>query len=202
VSDAIFSQQVLVNLGAGTSGQGRIPPVFHSWRHVRVDIDPDTRPDVVADLTDLSPIPDHTADVVWASHCVEHLFRHQVETAFREIRRILKPEGMAFIFVPDLQAVAKVIAEDRLQEVIYDSAAGPITAHDVVFGFGKDVEHGRVHMAHRTGFTPSLLVQSLTEAGFSDFIVRRRTYELVAFVRKTPWASDAARQEQLGRFGI
>lgn len=202
MSDHIFSDRVLVNLGAGASGQGRIPPAMAEWRQIRVDIDPEMRPDVIADLTDLSAIADGVADVVWASHCVEHLFRHQVETALREIRRILKPEGVAFIFVPDLQAVAKVIAEDRLQDVLYESAAGPISAHDVVFGFGREVARGRVHMAHRTGFTPGVLVQSLKDAGYSDFVVRRGEFELIAFARKTPWPSDAARQQQLASFGL
>lgn len=202
MTDSIFRQKVFVNVGSGVTGEGRLPPMFEGWRQLRVDIDPETHPDVVADLTDLSRIEDACADAVWASHCVEHLYRHEVGAALGEIRRILRPDGLACILTPDLQTVASVIAEDRLHEVLYQSPAGPITPHDVVFGFGHDVARGRIHMAHRCGFTPAVMVQSLSEAGFDTFVIRRRPYELFAVARRTPWTSDEERMAQLAALGL
>ena len=43
-----------------------------------------------ADLTDLSPIADDSADAVWAAHCVEHLYEHEVPIALAEFRRVLR----------------------------------------------------------------------------------------------------------------
>ena len=59
-------------------------------------MDASVEPDIIADLTDLSAIPDGSADAVWASHCLEHLYEHQVTVALAEFRRVLGAEG----FVP------------------------------------------------------------------------------------------------------
>ena len=34
-------QPIILNAGCGQSGPERLPPMFGSWRHMRVDIDPD-----------------------------------------------------------------------------------------------------------------------------------------------------------------
>ena len=194
---------LLINLGAGPAGAARMPSYFEGWRELRVDVDPEARPDIVADLTDLSQIAPDSGDVVWASHCIEHLFQHEVGPALREIRRILSPNGFACVRVPDLQTVAAYIAQDRLHEVIYTSNAGPITAHDVIFGFGADVAQGRHTMAHRTGFTPTVLVNALREGGFETFLIRRTdALELVALITKTAFASDAEPARLLDALGL
>ena len=45
------------------------------------------------------PLPDATFDVVIASQVLEHVIRRR--RFLREIARVLKPDGRAFIFVPD-----------------------------------------------------------------------------------------------------
>ena len=45
------------------------------------------------------PLPDSDLDVVIASAVLEHVIRRR--TFIKEIRRVLKPGGRAFIFVPD-----------------------------------------------------------------------------------------------------
>lgn len=45
------------------------------------------------------PLPDATFDVVIASQVLEHIIRRR--TLLKEMRRVLKPGGRAFIFVPD-----------------------------------------------------------------------------------------------------
>jgi hypothetical protein len=180
-----------------------LPSFFAGWRQVRVDLDPQTRPDILASITDLSAIGSETVDAVWASHCVEHLYHHQTGTALGEMRRILAPHGFVCIRVPDLQTVAGFIAADRMHEVIYQSPAGPITAHDVVFGYGADVSAGRLAMAHHTGFTPTLLVQSLKSAGFDSFLIRRSAaLELVAVARRGAWSSDNEPASLLNALGF
>ena len=185
-----MNRKILINLGSG-HGASRLPALFADWRDLRIDIDPTTEPDLVASLTDLGAIEPDTADAVWVSHALEHLYRHEVAPALAEMRRIVKLDGIVCIRVPDLQTVAGYIAADRMHERLYDSSAGPVTAHDVVFGYGPEVERGRTAMAHRTGFTPTLLVQSLEQAGFASFVVRRQpNLELVALARKGAWADD------------
>ena len=194
--------KILVNLGSG-GGTARLPAFFEHWRNVRVDVDPATEPDLVADLVDLGAIPADTADAVWVCHSLEHLYRHQVVGALSEMRRIVKPSGFVCVRVPDLQTVAGHIADDRLHEVLYTSEAGPVTAHDVLFGFGPDVARGRTAMAHRTGFTPTVLVRSLKQAGFASLFVRRQpNLELVALARDAEWSGDGEPAHLLGSLGL
>jgi hypothetical protein len=182
--------RVFANLGCGPRGSELKPSIFYDWHELRVDIDPAVAPDVVADLTDLAAIPDASVQGVWCSHCIEHLYRHQVPQALAEIRRILSVEGVACIIVPDLQTVANAIVADKLLDTLYDAPAGPITAHDVLFGYERDISRGRLAMAHHCGFTPSALVATLKDAGFDEFVVvRRSNLELAAVAHNSKWTS-------------
>ena len=69
--------------------------------------------------------------------------------------------------------MAKLIAEDKLEEPAYVSASGPITPLDMVFGFGRQIALGHIFMSHRTGFTPRTLGRHLLRAGFDPVRVRR-----------------------------
>ena len=122
---------VVVDAGCGAVGNRNLPPLFDSWRHLRVDIDPSVQPDIVASIADLSAIPDGSVDAIYTSHCLEHLYAHDVPRAIAEFYRVLNTDGFACIIVPDLQSIADYIATDRLHETIYQSPAGPITAHDI-----------------------------------------------------------------------
>src|SRR5579862_5439816 len=168
---------LLVNAGCGPLG-GWLPAMFQGWQQLRVDIDPAVSPDVVASITDLSQIPSGAADAFWSAHCVEHLYAHSIGEALSEFYRILADGGFGCIIVPDLQAIARYIAEDKAHEVIYTSPAGPITAHDMVYGLGSALALGRATMAHRSGFTPSLMIQRLRALQFGEVILRRRTNAL------------------------
>jgi hypothetical protein len=194
---------ILVNLGSGESGSGRVPAFFRTWREIRVDVDPSRRPDIVASMTDLRAIGPGSVHAVWASHCIEHLYLHEAPLCFGEIRRILSNRGFFCLRVPDLQTVARYIAEDRLHEVLYQSSAGPVTAHDVVFGFGREISQGRLAMAHHSGYTPTLLSQTLAAGGFRSYFVRRtNALELVAVARKGNWSDDREAVELLDALGL
>ena len=188
-------ERVLINVGCGLRNASTLPGYFDDWRQLRVDIDAAVQPDILADLTDLSPIPDGSADAVWAAHCVEHLYEHQVKIALAEFRRVLREDGFVCVIVPDLQIVAQYVAADRLHETLYDSPAGPVTPHDIVFGFGAAIAGGRTSMAHRCGFTPTMLQRCFSELPYGEVLLRRRSaeFELVAVARATPAKDDAER---------
>jgi hypothetical protein len=146
---------------------------------------------------DLSAIPDGSIDAIWSTHCMEHLFSHEVPLALAEFRRVLADTGFACIIVPDLQAIAEWISGDRLHEAIYESAAGPVTAHDMIWGFGPAIAHGDLAMAHRCGFTPTLFLERLNAAGFPEIVLRRRSnLELGALVL-AQMSSSSERRENL-----
>ncbi len=190
--------RLLVNLGAGEKGAAWLPAMFADWREVRVDVDAVVAPDILADMTDLSVIGSGTVDAVWSSHGIEHLYLYQVSKAIAEIYRILADDGFFCVIVPDLQTIAEYIANDRLHEVVYQSPAGPVIAHDMLFGFGPYLAQGRSSMAHKCGFTPTLLLQKLQESPFAEIVLRRRAnQELAAVACKRAPAGDAERQALL-----
>jgi SAM-dependent methyltransferase len=79
-----------LNLGCGK---------FPKKGYVNVDINPDFRPDIVADLNKYPyPFKKNSLDEVCMDHCLEHLgdpFR-----VLAEIHRILKPNGILIVRVP------------------------------------------------------------------------------------------------------
>lgn len=194
-NDDALRVRVVANVGCGPVNSRSLPSAFHGWRQLRVDLDESVQPDVVADLTDLSPIPDGSVDALWASHCLEHLYIHQVPSALREFLRVLRPDGFACIIVPDLQTIAQYVASDKLHEPLYQSAAGPITPHDVLFGHGAAIAAGRTPMAHRCGFTPSMMLQNFQQVPFGEVLLRRlpASLELMAVARRSPSSSEAER---------
>lgn len=196
--------RVLINVGCGRKDASTLPAYFDDWRETRVDIDDSAQPDIVADITDLSPIADRSADAVWAAHCIEHLYHHQVARALSEFRRILRDDGFLCVIVPDFQAVAQYAVADRLHEPLYQSAAGPITAHDIIFGFGAAIASGQITMAHRCGFTPSALQRCFQGLSFGEVLLRRRstTYELVAIARTLPARDDSERSALMTALGL
>jgi SAM-dependent methyltransferase len=196
-------RRILINAGCGPRGVGWLPPLFDDWRQLRVDADPQTEPDILTSVTDLSAIASACADAVWSSHCIEHLFAHEVPPAIAEFRRVLRHDGFVCVIVPDLQAIARWIADDRLQETIYQSAAGPITAHDMLWGFGPAIEHGYRTMAHHCGFTPTVLLQRLSGVGFAEVVLRRRpTLELAGVALCQPSSSPEEREALMSRLAL
>jgi len=188
-------ERLVVNVGCGPRNGSRLPRHFEGWRQLRVDNEPSVQPDILADLTDLSAIADASADAVWAAHCVEHLYEHQVKTALGEFRRVLREDGFVCIIVPDLQTVAEYVAADRLHETLYQSPAGPVTPHDILYGFGAAIASGQTLMAHRCGFTPGMLQRCFQQLPFGEVLLRRRSaeFELVAVARAIPAKDDAER---------
>jgi SAM-dependent methyltransferase len=197
-------ERVVVNVGCGPRNATGLPGYFDSWRQLRVDIDASVEPDILADLTDLSPIPDASADAVWAAHCVEHLYEHQVPIALAEFRRILRNDGFACVIVPDLQAVANYVAADRLHEPLYQSPAGPVTPHDIFFGFGAAIAQGRTSMAHRCGFTPGMIQRCFQQQPFGELLIRRRNseFELAVIARAKPAKNEAERAALMVALGL
>lgn len=153
-----------------------------------MDINQAAAPDLIASITDMSVLSDGAVDAIWSSHMLEHLYRHEVATALRECWRVLAPGGVFVAIVPDFQQVCSLAAADQLDEVLYTAPAGPVTAHDIIFGFGKAVAEGNTFMAHRTGFTPTVLGRDMQDAGFDPVLLKRQpVLELLVMARR-PYA--------------
>jgi predicted SAM-dependent methyltransferase len=53
------------------------------------------------------PFDDHSVDVVYHSHLLEHLDRDVAERFMHEVRRVLRGDGIQRIVVPDLEAICR-----------------------------------------------------------------------------------------------
>ena len=173
--EAPAGAKVVLHVGCGPPDHNSLHEDFRSpeWHEVRLDVDPGVRPDIVASIADMSPVPDASVDAIYSHHNIEHVFAHEVPQVLAEFLRVLKPGGEALIGTPDLEAVGKALAAGRLEEVYYRAEVGDISALDVLYGLRRDIEQGREYMAHRTGFTGRTLGRKLSQAGFAQVQVAR-----------------------------
>jgi SAM-dependent methyltransferase len=101
-------------------------------------------PFVQADAVRL-PFPSGIFDAVILNHCVEHFV--QLKPALQEIGRVIKPDGAAFVAVPDASTLS-----DRLYRKVFRSRGG----HVNLFDSSQDLESmlswyfGLPHVATRT----------------------------------------------------
>jgi SAM-dependent methyltransferase len=167
--------KTVLHVGCGAYARSNLHTEFldRSWQEVRLDIDPDVAPDIVATMTDMRPVLDESHDAIYSAHNLEHLYPHEVPLALREFRRVLKPDGFALIVLPDLQAVAQLVAAGQLVEPAYISPMGPVAPLDILYGFRPSLAQGNTFMAHHTGFIGRSISVALLEAGFAATLVQR-----------------------------
>jgi SAM-dependent methyltransferase len=180
----------VLHVGCGAQEREQLPAAFQDtpWREIRLDIDPAVRPDFIANMTDMHAVSDGLVDVVYAAQTIEQLYPHELALALLEAYRVLKPDGFILITVPDLQEVARHIAEDRLEEPLYMSPAGPIAALDILYGHRPSLANNKAFVAPRTGFTGGTLTSALIKAGFAAVLVQRElpAFRLTAIAFRNP----------------
>ena len=176
--------KLFLHVGCGPALKKNTTKEFarNDWEELRFDIDPNVSPDYVGTMTDMSALSDEFVDAIYSSHNIEHLYPHEVTTALTEFRRVLKKNGYLVITCPDIQEVAKLVAEDKLLEPAYTSPAGPISPLDILYGFRPAIAKGNTYMAHRCGFTEKVLRGTLAACGFKSVATMRRpaAYDLWA----------------------
>jgi SAM-dependent methyltransferase len=168
--------RTVLHVGCGMADPAKLPAAFFpagEWSELRLDIDPGVAPDIVASITDMAVVPTGTVQAVWSAHNLEHLFPHEVPFALSEFHRVLAPGGFVLVTMPDLQQVAALVAEGRLEDAAYMSAMGPISAIDMLYGHRASIAAGNHFMGHRGGFVATSLASHLERAGFQAVRVQR-----------------------------
>ena len=189
----------VLHVGCGTCAREKLPLVFRTgWREIRLDIDPGVEPDFVASITDMRDIADRAIDAVYSSHNVEHLYPHEVPLALGEMFRVLRTTGLALIRLPDLQEVARHIANGKLEDPLYISPMGPIAPLDILYGHRPSLASGNTFMAQRTGFTADTLGAALIKAGFAAVMIQTSPAEfsLTAIAFRDRPSSERLTMEQ------
>ena len=178
----------VLNVG-GSSKAIPIPAHYAGWEHLLLDIDPRGNPDLIADARELTALPGRQFDAVYCSHNLEHYYAHDGARVLQGFFHVLNDDGFAEIRVPDIKALMNrlVNADLDVDDVVYTSPAGPITAHDVLYGWSVELEQSDSDFyAHKTGFTPKSLFRRLRGAGFATVVLGSvpATFELAAFAFK------------------
>ena len=158
-----------------------------NWKEIRFDIDKSVKPDIEGTITDMNEVETASVDAIYSSHNIEHLYPHQVPIALSEFYRVLNDDGIVVILCPDLQSVCEAVVQDKLIEPLYESSSGPISPIDVLYGHRSLISQGNEYMAHKCGFTYSVLNSLFLEAGFKARIGGRGPdwqLSLVAFKQK------------------
>jgi ubiquinone/menaquinone biosynthesis C-methylase UbiE len=162
----------VLNVG-GNNKNIPLPPHFADYEHLLLDIDPRGKPDIVCDARLLNTLEANQFDAVYCSHNLEHYYRHDVPKVLNGFMHVLKDGGFAQIRVPDMMALMKITVERGLDidDVLYQSNAGPIKVLDVIYGYSVEIERsGQDFFAHKTGFTQKSLTYALQTAGFKRII--------------------------------
>lgn len=140
------------------------PRFGQGWEVVNLDVQDrrlatpgggSARPDVVADVREM-PFADESFDRVQLWDVLEHLDAAGGRRALREIRRVLRPEGILDVQVPNLVVVAQRFS------------VGELTFEDLlqlVYGQHLGADHGEPDY-HRFGYSAASLHEALSDAGY------------------------------------
>jgi len=158
----------VLNIGCGSRACGNLPDEYRTpqWTEIRLDINNDVSPDIVGDMRDMHMVADSSIDAIFSCHNIEHVYCHEVIPTLKEFFRILVAGGEILIGCPDLQQIARLIAEDKLMDPVYSLPVGQIAPIDMLYGFRASIAGGNHHMSHKTGFTQTSIKSLLHEAGF------------------------------------
>ncbi|CCH91996.1 Genome sequencing data, contig C312 [Microcystis aeruginosa PCC 9432] len=176
----------VLNVG-GNSKAIPLPPQYSEFEHLLLDIDPKGSPDIVCDARNLTTLESGQFDAVYCSHNLEHYYRHDVQRVLAGFLHVLKDGGFAHIRVPDIQELMRITIDRGLDidDVLYQSPAGPIMVLDVLYGYSVEIERSKKDFfAHKTGFTHKSLLKALQKAGFSKIYSAAGNLEVSALAFK------------------
>lgn len=158
----------VLNVG-GNSKVIPLPPQYHDFQHILLDIDPKGLPDIVCDARKLETLEPCQFDAIYCSHNLEHYYHHEVPQVLAGFLHVLKDGGFVQIRVPDISELMRITVEKNLDidDVLYKSSMGPIKVRDVLYGYSDEIEKsGLGYFAHKTGFTRKSLLKAINDAGF------------------------------------
>lgn len=175
----------MLNVGGGAARAS--PPGYEGWTHHVLDIDPDVQPDVCCDALLMREKLDASSyDAVYCSHNLEHFYQHDVPIVLAGFMHVLRKDGTAEIHVPNLSFLMEQVVDGKrdVNDVWYQSGGGPVTFHDVLYGWSKAMRAGNLFYAHKCGFTPASLKAALVSAGFSRVKIEAQESNLMARAKK------------------
>ena len=108
----------------------------------------------LSNVSDLKIFEDNFADLIYVSHCLEHIPHPQILSVLEEWNRVLKPEGVLRISVPNFDTIIDIYNDTNKD---LTELQGPLMG-------GND----SVYNVHHVVFNDRYLEQLLQKAGYKD----------------------------------
>jgi len=124
-------KQISLHLGCGKTF---IPEFTY-----HIDIRKFSHIDYVTSVDKLEMFKDNSVDLIYACHVLEHFRRNRIEDVLREWCRVLKPNGILRLAVPDFEKLVEVYLKYNDLKLLLGSLFGrqdyPENTHYIVFDF-------------------------------------------------------------------
>lgn len=143
--------------------------VLEGWTNVDIQRSPHAKrgPEILCDLRKI-PLPDECASELMAIHVFEHYYLWEAHDVLMEWHRLLEPNGMLVLEMPNLIKCCQNIVKGIGLE------SGGKNPHALgLWGLYGDPRDEDVYMGHHWGWAPSTLKAFLEEHGFGS--VREET---------------------------
>lgn len=106
--------------------------------YINIDLVESDAVDVVMDVRHLT-YEDNSVDLIYASHVLDHVSRHEVDDVLREWYRVLKKGGLLRVAVSDFEVTVKLYLAGIRLERLWGSIVGgqkqPCDQHGCVFDY-------------------------------------------------------------------
>lgn len=168
------TDKTILNVGFGGSkiSEQMYTDDLRDYREISLDIDKKYNPDIIADIYNISHVPDKFVDVAYSSHMIEHIHYFKVPSVIKELLRVVKDGGFVRLLTPNLKGVADNVKQGKLLDTIYESPGGPISAMDMLFGSRYHSHKANSDfMIHKCGFTKEVFEELAKEHGFNVRVV-------------------------------
>ena len=124
---------------------------LEGWTHH--DVKPYPGIDIVCDIWDIgNHVSPNTCEAIQLTHVLEHFSKKEVPKLLDIVKNLLTPGGTFYLEVPNFAWHAELVTQGKAEEAVYYAFGGQLDEWDF----------------HKTGFTPTILEKTLTEAGFTD----------------------------------
>lgn len=180
-------------LCVGGTEQFQIMPAHYlGWQRELLSEQPVPQASIVQDIFQLERLPGSSYDAVFFGHRLKNYALHDAGRVLNGFRHLLKPGGFVHIVVPDIVEVVRHMLENKkdLEDSAYQSPAGPISYHDVLFG-RQSPSAGAVSRPfepHLCGYSSKVLKRVLFDSGFieSQIVQRPEHFEIHAIASQDP----------------
>jgi predicted SAM-dependent methyltransferase len=163
--------KILIHLGCGK--------IFHK-DFINVDLKFYPHIHHFSDIQNLNMFDNNFADLIYISHCLEHIPHTKILATLKEYFRVLKPAGVLRISVPNFDAIVQIYNETNNKLEIIQ---GPLMG-------GHDSELN----IHKAIFNYNFLKTQLEKAGFST--IQKWDYGTGEYMSFDDWSGKCLETEE------